>query len=125
MTPREFLGKELCRARVAAGFSSQQALADHLKFERTAVAKVIDPQLKSLVRIVLPDNTYAHIKWARAMTVDAAQMEQLYRRDLFFSIEYATTITQTSYEIGAFQDQLTAIREGATSNDVIKITTNS
>jgi transcriptional regulator with XRE-family HTH domain len=40
MTPREFLGKELCRARVAAGFSSQQALADHLKFERTTVAKV-------------------------------------------------------------------------------------
>jgi transcriptional regulator with XRE-family HTH domain len=40
MTPRQFLGKELCRARVAAGFSSQQALADHLGFERTTVAKV-------------------------------------------------------------------------------------
>ena len=39
MTPREFLGKELCRARLAAGFSSQQALADHLGFERTTVAK--------------------------------------------------------------------------------------
>jgi transcriptional regulator with XRE-family HTH domain len=39
MTTRQFLGRELCRARVAAGFSSQQALADHLGFERTAVAK--------------------------------------------------------------------------------------
>ncbi len=39
MTPREFLGRELCRARVAAGFSSQQALADHLGFERTVIAK--------------------------------------------------------------------------------------
>jgi transcriptional regulator with XRE-family HTH domain len=39
MTPRRFLGKELCRARLAAGFSSQQALADHLGFERTTVAK--------------------------------------------------------------------------------------
>lgn len=39
MTPRQFLGKELCRARVAAGFSSQQALAAHLGFERTVVAK--------------------------------------------------------------------------------------
>jgi transcriptional regulator with XRE-family HTH domain len=39
MTPRQFLGKELCRARLAAGFSSQQALADHLGFERTTVAK--------------------------------------------------------------------------------------
>lgn len=40
MTPRQFLGKELCRARLAAGFSSQQALADQLQFERTTVAKV-------------------------------------------------------------------------------------
>jgi transcriptional regulator with XRE-family HTH domain len=39
MTPRQFLGKELCRARVTAGFSSQQALADHLGFERTVIAK--------------------------------------------------------------------------------------
>lgn len=39
MTPRQFLGKEICRARVAAGFSSQQALADHLGFERTVIAK--------------------------------------------------------------------------------------
>jgi len=39
MTPRQFLGKELCRARVTAGYSSQQALADHLGFERTVIAK--------------------------------------------------------------------------------------
>jgi transcriptional regulator with XRE-family HTH domain len=39
MTPRQFLGKELCRARLAAGFSSGQALAEHLGFERTTVAK--------------------------------------------------------------------------------------
>jgi len=39
MTPRQFLGKELCRARVAAGLSSQQVLADHLGFERTVIVK--------------------------------------------------------------------------------------
>ena len=39
MTPREFLGQELCRARIAAGYSSQQSLADHLGFERTTIAK--------------------------------------------------------------------------------------
>jgi hypothetical protein len=39
MTPRQFLGKELCLARLAAGFSSQQALADHLGFDRTVIAK--------------------------------------------------------------------------------------
>ncbi len=37
--PRAFLGEELARARGAAGFSSQQALADHLGFDRSVVGK--------------------------------------------------------------------------------------
>jgi transcriptional regulator with XRE-family HTH domain len=37
--PRAFLGEELARARLAAGFSSQQALADHLGFDRSVIGK--------------------------------------------------------------------------------------
>ena len=37
--PAAFLGDELARARLAAGFSSQQALADHLGFDRSVVGK--------------------------------------------------------------------------------------
>lgn len=37
--PRAFLGRELARARKAAGFSSQDALAARLGFDRTVVAK--------------------------------------------------------------------------------------
>jgi transcriptional regulator with XRE-family HTH domain len=37
--PRAFLGEELARARLAAGFSSQQALADQLGFDRSVVGK--------------------------------------------------------------------------------------
>lgn len=37
--PRAFLGRELRQARVAAGFSSQEALAARLDFDRTVVAK--------------------------------------------------------------------------------------
>ena len=69
MTPREFLGKELCRARVAAGFSSQQALADHLGFERTTVAKAesgdrvpSDPVLTA---------------WAKACSIDMEHYQRL------------------------------------------------
>jgi transcriptional regulator with XRE-family HTH domain len=39
MTPRQFLGDELRRARIAAGFTSQQALADRLGFDRSVIAK--------------------------------------------------------------------------------------
>jgi transcriptional regulator with XRE-family HTH domain len=69
MTPRQFLGRELCRARVAADFSSQQALADHLGFERTTVAKVesgdrvpSDPVLTA---------------WAQACNIDIEHYQRL------------------------------------------------
>ena len=39
MDPRAFLGTELTRARKAAGFSSQDALAAKLGFDRTVIAK--------------------------------------------------------------------------------------
>ncbi len=37
--PRAFLGNELRRARVAAGFGSQDALAARLGFDRTVITK--------------------------------------------------------------------------------------
>lgn len=37
--PAAFLGDELRRARLAAGFSSQDALAGKLGFDRTVIAK--------------------------------------------------------------------------------------
>ncbi|MGH3402966.1 MAG: helix-turn-helix domain-containing protein [Streptosporangiaceae bacterium] len=37
--PRAFLGRELKHARIAAGFSSQEALAARLGFDRTVIAK--------------------------------------------------------------------------------------
>ena len=37
--PRAFLGAELARGRKAAGFSSQDALAARLGFDRTVIAK--------------------------------------------------------------------------------------
>lgn len=37
--PAAFLGAELRRARVAAGFTSQEALAARLGYDRTVIAK--------------------------------------------------------------------------------------
>lgn len=85
---------------------------------RTAVARIIDPALKKLIRIVLPDQTFAHMKYERTIVMDAAEMQGLYRRDLYFWVEYPTTITQTAYEIGVFQDQLTAFEINATTEDL-------
>jgi transcriptional regulator with XRE-family HTH domain len=69
MTPRQFLGKELCRARVAAGYSSGQALADHLGFERTVIAKA-----ESGERVPSDPVLTA---WAQACNIDTEHYQRL------------------------------------------------
>jgi transcriptional regulator with XRE-family HTH domain len=60
--PAAFLGDELARARLAAGFSSQQALADHLGFDRSVIGKA-----ETGDRPPTPDVLAA---WAKACDVD-------------------------------------------------------
>jgi transcriptional regulator with XRE-family HTH domain len=69
MTPRQFLGNELCRARMETGFSSQQALADHLGFERTVVAKA-----ESGERVPSDPVLTA---WAKACDIDIEHYQRL------------------------------------------------
>jgi transcriptional regulator with XRE-family HTH domain len=60
--PAAFLGDELARARLAAGFGSQQALADHLGFDRSVIGKA-----ETGDRPPTPDVLAA---WAKACDVD-------------------------------------------------------
>ena len=69
MTPREFLGRELCRARVAAGYSSQQALADHLGFERTVIAKAEAGERVPSEPVLMA--------WAKACHIDTEHYQRL------------------------------------------------
>jgi transcriptional regulator with XRE-family HTH domain len=73
--PAAFLGDELARARLAAGFSSQQALADHLGFDRSVIGKA-----ETGNRPPTPDVLAA---WAKACGADAemfGRMATLARR---------------------------------------------
>jgi transcriptional regulator with XRE-family HTH domain len=65
--PRACLGRELRRARVAAGFSSQEALAARLGFDRTVIAKA-----ETGDRVPTPDVLSA---WCEACNVDAELVE--------------------------------------------------
>jgi hypothetical protein len=75
---------------------------------RAAVINVIDPILSSSPRILLPDQQYGYIHYERSITMDTAQAEGLYRRDLFYWVEYATTLQTPAYEIGSMQTQTQA-----------------
>lgn len=61
---------------------------------RDAVARVIDPGLASLTFVSLPDGTTGRLRYERTHAEDGAQKSRLYRRDLVYSVEYATTVAQ-------------------------------
>lgn len=66
---------------------------------RDAVAQVLDPGLAALNFIPLPDGSFGKVRYERTTTDDAPQKELLWRRDLFYWVEYATTQVQTAYEV--------------------------
>jgi len=66
--PRAFLGRELRRARVAAGFSSQDALAARFGFDRTVIAKA-----ETGDRVPTPEVLAA---WCEACNLDVELFER-------------------------------------------------
>lgn len=58
---------------------------------RDLVAAAIDDALADVDFLALPDGTYGRLLYERSAVLDRSQSEGLYRRDLFYSVEYATT----------------------------------
>jgi hypothetical protein len=63
------------------------ALRDH-------VASIVDVAMAQIMFMALPDGSQARVRFAGSSVVDRAEDAQLYRRDLTYSVEYATTLTQ-------------------------------
>lgn len=62
---------------------------------RDAVIKAVDGAFRPQKRIVLPDNTYARMIYRGTLQTDDAAKQRIYRRDLRYEIEYATTMIET------------------------------
>jgi len=60
---------------------------------RDATASAIDTSLAVMRFITLPDGTAARLIFVGTTTFDQSQDAILYRRDLIYSVEYATTVT--------------------------------
>jgi hypothetical protein len=67
---------------------------------------VIDPMLSNTPRILLPDYQYGNMHFERSIAMDTAQAEGLYRRDLFYWVNYATTLRSTATQIGIMQTRI-------------------
>lgn len=70
---------------------------------RTAVSVVIKSELAKIAFLMMPDGFGARIKSVGGLTSDALQKANLYRRDFFYEVEYATTETETAYQVVAIQ----------------------
>lgn len=61
---------------------------------RDQAAGIIDQAFAQVGFIPLPDGSQARIVFAGGAVVDQLEDAQLYRRDLLYSVEYATTVVQ-------------------------------
>ncbi|MFZ6727346.1 hypothetical protein ACO0K2_17780 [Undibacterium sp. MH2W] len=80
---------------------------------RDAVADIIDPQLSINNRFILPDGSQAMMVYVNSSQIDSFQKQGIYRRDLFFNVNYATTqITPVTYAIQHTAANLTMSQSG-------------
>ncbi len=84
--------------------------------KRVTLASAIDAALSSVNFLTMPDGTAARLIYRNSLDSDVAQKDRIYRRDIFYTVEYATT--QTSVDTQVSQTQLNESTQvtGATAN---------
>lgn len=88
---------------------------------RTAVAKAIDPVLRQTPRLALADGTYGHLVYKSSPVTDMLQKASVFRRDLIYTVEYGTTVTQVAEQIVDFRVQLDRTIDGVTADTSLTI----
>lgn len=82
---------------------------------RDVVASVVDVALAYLRFITLADGTAGRLIYRNSVISDMLQKAKLYRRDLTYSVEYATTQTETDTQITQTQLNTGVQIDGATA----------
>lgn len=82
---------------------------------RDAVIQPVDIALANTQFLTLADGTAARLIYKNSPVTDNNQKAKLYRRDLMYSVEYATTQTEADYQIIAAQSNFSNQPSGATA----------
>lgn len=91
---------------------------------RDAVIQPVDIALADTQFLTLADGTAARLIYRNSPVTDNNQKAKLYRRDLMYSVEYATTQTASEYQITALQETVVNQPDGATT-PISSITINT
>lgn len=83
---------------------------------RDAAAALVDSAFAAITTLTLADGSAARVEYARTYTSDAEENADLYRRDLFYMVEYATTQTAPAYQVAAMP--LTITQQAGTAGTI-------
>ena len=75
---------------------------------RDAIAQTIDVALAAIEFLTMPDGYAARLIYRGSTVIDAQQKAGLYRRDLIYTVEYATTQIATATQVTQEQINVTA-----------------
>lgn len=79
---------------------------------RAATCKTIDPALTLLDSLAMPDGSMTWITYRHSGDFDGREANHIFRRDIFFSVEFATTEVMVGYPITAFPASTTLYPPG-------------
>ncbi len=85
---------------------------------RDACASAIDAALSAITFLNFADGTAGHLRFHSSMVFDQHQDAALYRRDLVYAVEYATTLTATLPAM-LFGDATVAPKQGPTAQSLL------
>ncbi|MDA8256531.1 MAG: hypothetical protein M0Z99_12975 [Betaproteobacteria bacterium] len=81
---------------------------------RDAIAQTVDVALAATEFLTMPDGYAARLIYRGSTVIDSQQKAGLYRRDLIYTVEYATTQTATATQVTQEQINVTA-QDGTTA----------
>ncbi len=82
---------------------------------RDAVVQPVDIALAATEFLTLADGSAARVIYKGSPVTDATQKAKLYRRDLLYTVEYATTQVETDTQVVAMQSNYNVAPTGATA----------
>lgn len=91
---------------------------------RDALAAAIDSAFKATNRLTMPDTSQAILVFARSQQRDERETTSIYRRDLVYSVEYATLQTFQGWEITSANVSYDDGPSGGAASNVITTTTS-
>lgn len=80
---------------------------------RDAAIRVIDPVLANTKFIILPDTDAGRLIYKSSPVDDSLSKTGTYRRDLLYSVEYGTFLTETETEVTQVQTNVSSAVNGA------------